>query len=44
MNTNCQYHREKLFELLLNKFGNSIVHALGPCSNNKKLRMMESMV
>lgn len=38
MNTNCQYHREKLFELLLNKFGNSIVHALGPCSNNRKIK------
>ena len=36
LSSNCQPHREKMFKLLVEKFGNKTVHALGDCSNNTK--------
>jgi hypothetical protein len=37
MNSNCRPNREYLFKLLVNMFGSKNVHALGKCSNNRKI-------
>ena len=39
MNSNCQPHREYMFKILVNIFGEDKVHALGKCSNNKKIEL-----
>jgi hypothetical protein len=37
MNSNCQPHREQMFRSLVDRFGKDKVHALGKCSNNRKI-------